>query len=52
MKRLIILFLDLIALATGAVSCGLGGTPTPTPLPMQASGWEEVTVDTLCLEVE
>jgi hypothetical protein len=27
-------------------------TPTPTPLPVQPPGWEEVTVHTLCLEVE
>lgn len=26
--------------------------PTPTPPPIQAPGWEEVTVHTLCLEVE
>jgi len=62
----IALHLFPIALVSGMLACGKGPTPTPTssptptplptatptPLPVQALGWEEVTVHTLCLEVE
>jgi hypothetical protein len=50
------------ATVEAAVKAALTGTaqtpvaqvpvPTPTPLPVQALGWEGVTVQTLCLEVE
>ncbi len=26
-------------------------TPIPTPIPMQLSGWEDVTINTLCLDI-
>jgi len=56
MKRLIVLLFALAIIGTGAMCFGLGQTPTPspipTPLPLQAPGWEEVTVRTLCLGVK
>ena len=62
MKRGAVLLLFLTVLAGGILACGKESTssptptpttgPTPTPLPLQASGWEGVTVQTICLEVE
>lgn len=66
MKRAIFLLFALGALVSGTLACGtvstptptlpppptLPPTPTPTPFPVQAPGWGEVTVHTLCLEVE
>ena len=62
----IALLLFPIALVSGMLGCVKGPTPTPTssptptplptvtptPLPVQAPGWEEGTVHTLCLKIE
>ncbi|MBN1810234.1 MAG: HEAT repeat domain-containing protein [Anaerolineae bacterium] len=62
MKRFSGSLLAFVTLVGGALACGQGSaftssptampSPTPTPLPLQAPGWEDVTVHTLCLAVE
>jgi hypothetical protein len=58
MRRFSVLLLALVTLAGSALACGQSRTPTPSPiptpapLPLQAPGWEDVTVRTLCLVVE
>jgi len=60
MKRFSALLFALMVLAAGTLACGQSATPTPspdptptpTPFPLQAPGWEEITVHTLCLKVE
>jgi hypothetical protein len=62
MKRRPFLLLVLTSLVSAALACGQTPTPsptpiptqgpTPTPLPVQAPGWEGITLQTLCLEVE
>lgn len=66
LKNAVVMLSALVVLAGGTLACQFGAVPTPTsepiptptleptptPLPLQAAGWEEVTVRTLCLEVE
>lgn len=60
MKRAVLALLVLMTFIVGLASCSSGPTatssptlaPAATPPPLQAAGWEEVTVHTLCLAVE